>query len=201
MNRDATLVFKASAINAIIDEHIKLTALIKTGGDALKRESKQSIGEGIIGGYWYSLLYDVMVKMLPQSSWIDFTYDSIHNLPQCLTALYVLQKKSGYTADRNAEVMAKTIASVLYGLAINEHNCVLRVKNSISEITWGPALSIQTGMRHDVDFLSSALSAVRSPFRIEDGLMIDMTEPINKYYYAMKVDLSEYGVANMILHD
>ena len=199
------VIFKNQSIERMIHGHVETLRLLnEKGHDAFLGTwgelSTQEQGESILAGYWFSLLSDAMMNRLPQSLWVDFSYETIHNLPACLTSLYCLQQTS-YTAEKNADLVGRTIAAVLFGLAINEHNCSLRVKKKKEEPCWGADLSFKVGVKREIDFLEAAQTAIKSsPISVENGIFVEMTAPIKAYKSAIGVDLSKYKLSSFIIN-
>ena len=60
-------------------------------------------------------------------------------------------------------------------------------------------MSIKLGIKKEVDFLEAALKGIKMPLVIDGGLYIDTSLLIKAYKSAMGVDLSEYGLGNIII--
>lgn len=168
----------------------------------MRNSTKQEAGERIVAGYWDSFINEAMA-MLDSKVQFDFTYETIKNVPAILTALYEMQKKF-YNKEKNDEIIAKTLACILYGLAMNEHGVGLKVtgipKNTTKRTPfWADTLSIKLGIKKEVDFLEAALKGIKMPLVIDGGLYIDTSLLIKAYKSAMGVDLSEYGLGNIII--
>ena len=165
-------------------------------------KSIQEQGEDIIGGYWYTLLGEAMMARLRNRKWIDFTYDTIGKLPYSLISLYQLQKANGYSRVRNATALGKTIGAVLYGLAMNEHGYALIVEKGKKEPLWADLFNIYIDGLQKVDFLAPALQSVNASLIVmQKGLSVNMAPVIKAYQTATGVDLTEHGLANIMISD
>ena len=205
MIRENEIIFNNPKIEAMIDDHVRSIKQYKEDFENWKKDYlKMSLlehCEGMIGGYWYSLLSEAMMTRLSSDQWIDFTYDTIGRLTYPLTALYMLQRDH-YTEEKNKELIGKTLAAVMYGLAMNEHNYKLKAEKGRKNPLWADGLNIYIVGRKRVDFLSPALQAVNSSLLfIQTGIMINMTPLIEAYKMATGIDLGQYGVGNIIISD
>ncbi len=203
MIENGTITFNSKQLAEILEASARSTEYYRQNGiekyrKYLKDMTIQEAGENMFGGYLESLL-EVVMESAERDNWIDFTYSTMKNIPLALLLLYRKQKAS-YEGERNATVIAKTLASVLYATAMNEHSCMLRVTRAKGEPAWGEALSLKLGTKREVDFLKPALDAVfSSPLQIENGIAISPEPLIKAYKSAIGVDLSEKGLAPMLL--
>ena len=165
--------------------------------------SLQEKGEAIISGYCYSLLYDVMMNTLGYKKWIDFSYDTLHNLPFVLKALYHFQKNQGYSDIRNADVVTKTIGAVMYCLAMNEHGAKLIVERGKCPPLWADSLNIYVEANKKTDFLQPALQTLRTASVVINGggYWFEMTPIINAYKETTGVNIAEYGIGNIMINN
>lgn len=199
------IIFKNHAVEEMLENQKKVAAMRNTftpevAARYFKSLSLQDIGKGIIGGYWYTLLCEVMMNALQPKAWIDFSYETIHNLPAVITVLYHFQKKNGYSDDRNIDVVAKTIGAVMYGLAMNEHGCDLAVIRGKGSPLWGDALNIFVEADKKTDFLKPALQTVKaSPLLMGSGAYFEMTPVIDAYKDTIGVDLTDYKIGNIMI--
>ena len=199
------ITFKNQIIEEMLEKHSKESAMLsKLPPEGVKQYYKslslQDIGKGIIGGYWYTLLCEVMTNALQPKAWIDFSYETIHNLPAVITVLYHFQKKNGYSDDRNADVVAKTIGAVMYGLVMNEHGGDLTVTRGKGSPLWGDALNIFVEADKKTDFLKPALQTVKaSPLLMGSGAYFEMTPVIDAYKDTTGVNLADYRIGNIMI--
>ena len=140
----------------------------------------------------------------------DLTYNTINNLGTGLAMLYQVQKKS-YDQLKNTDIIAKTLASVLSYLAINEHGCWFRTTSYLAQVKagkapkqplWADVLSIAVGRKNKyMDLLAAAKEAV-TPGSVmsPNGLSIQPVAIIAEYKKLTGVDLAEYGVVNMFMN-
>ena len=140
----------------------------------------------------------------------DLTYGTAKNIGMGLVALYQVQKKS-YDQLKNTDIIAKTLASVLSYLAINEHGCWFRTTSYLAQVKagkapkqplWADVLSIAVGRKNKyMDLLAAAKEAV-TPGSVmsPNGLSIQPVAIIAEYKKLTGVDLAEYGVVNMFMN-
>ena len=203
MIENGKILFSNGKVGEIIENHIRDTEIYnqlgsEEYGKRAQKQTIQEIGEGIFGGYLYSLL-DAVCEATAEDSWVDFSYSTVKNIPIALLSLYKKQKAS-YEEKRNATVIAKTIACILYATAMNEHNCMLRVTHAKAEPAWADALSLKLGTKREVDFLKPALDSVfNGPLQVENGIAVSPEPLIKAYKSAIGVDLSEKGLTPMLL--
>ena len=206
MIKDNEIIFKNIRIEELIESWRQETTQYGLFTPEAKKlwaeKTIQDEGETIIAGYWVSLLVEAMMDRLRTRKWIDFTYETIERLPYSLISLYMLQKTWGYSRDRNASVIGKTIGAVMYGLAMNEHGYALAVEKGKKEPLWADRINIYIDGIQKVDFLAPALQTVNSSLIVmQEGLFVDMTPVIGAYQTATGVDLSEHGLANIMISD
>ena len=199
------IIFNNPKIEAMMDADREFSVLRMAGSveEATRRMSSltvQEIGEQIIAGYWTSLIADAMMGTLRYKKWFDFTYETLHNLPFSIVALYNLQKES-YSVEKNADIIAKTLGAVCYGLAMNEHGCQLIVEKGKGKTLWGDSLHIYINMLSRMDFLEPALQTVKaSPILVNNGVFIEVTPLIDAYSKATGIKLNEYGLGSIMLN-
>lgn len=140
----------------------------------------------------------------------DLTYKTIENLGMGLVALYQVQKKV-YDQQKNAEIVAKTLAAVLSYLAINEHGCWFRTTSYLTQFKagkvpkqplWADVLSIAVGRKNKyMDLLAAAKESV-TPGSVmsPNGLSIQPAAIIAEYKKLTGVDLVEYGIASIFMN-
>lgn len=141
---------------------------------------------------------------------IDLTYDTAKNINTGLIALFSFQKKH-YEHSKNVDIVARTLASVLSYLAINEHGCWFRTTSYLKQVQagkapnrplWAGVDSISVGRKNKyVDFLPCCKEAV-SPgtILIPNGLTLKIDPVLAEYKKVTGVDLTEYGFANLFIN-
>ena len=111
------------------------------------------------------------------------------------------QKKNGYSDDRNADVVAKTIGAVMYGLVMNEYGRDLIVERGKRPPLWGDALSIFVKKDKKTDFLKPALQTIKSsPFVMDGGRFFELTPIIDAYRETTGVNLTDYRIGSIMMH-
>lgn len=140
----------------------------------------------------------------------DLTYNSVKNLGMGLVALYQVQKKS-YDQPKNTDIIAKTLATVLSYLAINEHGCWFRTTSYLAQVKagkapkqplWADVLSIAVGRKNRyMDLLAAAKeSVIPGSVMSPNGLSIQPATIIAEYKKLTGVDLVEHGIANVFMN-
>ena len=140
----------------------------------------------------------------------DLTYNTINNLGTGLAMLYQVQKKS-YDQIKNADIIAKTLATVLSYLAINEHGCWFRTTSYLAQVKagkapkqslWADVLSISVGRKSKyVDFLATAkLSVTAGSIMSPNGLSLQFAPIIAEYKKLTGVDIAEHGITNIFMN-
>lgn len=140
----------------------------------------------------------------------DLTYNSVKNLGMGLVALYQVQKKS-YDQPQNTDIIAKTLATVLSYLAINEHGCWFRTTSYLAQVKagkapkqplWADVLSIAVGRKNRyMDLLAAAKeSVIPGSVMSPNGLSIQPATIIAEYKKLTGVDLVEHGIANVFMN-
>ena len=136
----------------------------------------------------------------------DLTYNTIKNLGIGLVALYQTQKNS-YDQKTNVEIIAKTIATVLSYLAVNEHGCWFRTTSYLAQVKagkapkqplWADVFEIAVGRKNNyIDFRASALESVTiGSVMSPSGLSLQVAPVVAKYKKLTGVNLAEYGLGN-----
>ena len=140
----------------------------------------------------------------------DLTYNTVKNIGMGFVALYQVQKKS-YDQPQNADIIAKTLATVLSYLAINEHGCWFRTTSYLAQVKagkapkqplWADVLSISVGRKNKyVDFLAAAKSSVTAgSIMSPNGLSLQLAPIVTEYKKLTGVDLVEHGITNMFMN-
>ena len=140
----------------------------------------------------------------------DLTYNSVKNLGMGLVALYQVQKKS-YDQPQNTDIIAKTLATVLSYLAINEHGCWFRTTSYLAQVKagkapkqplWADVLSIAVGRKNRyMDLLAAAKeSVIPGSVMSPNGLSIQPATIIAEYKKLTGVDLVKHGIANIFMN-
>lgn len=140
---------------------------------------------------------------------VDLTYDTAKNLGAGLSALFVFQKKH-YDHATNVDIVAKTLASVLSYLAINEHGYWFRSTRYLAQIKagkgpncplWSNIDSVSVGRKNKyVDFLSCCKESVKpGTILIPNGLTIQIDPVLAEYKKLTGIDLAEHGLGNLFV--
>jgi hypothetical protein len=140
---------------------------------------------------------------------LDLTYNTFKNVCAGLGALFAFQKKH-YDHYANVDIVAKTLASYLSYLAINEHNYWFRTTCYLAQVKagkppkqplWAGVDSIAVGKKNKyVDFLPCCKDAVKpGSIMIPGGLTIQIDPIIAEYKKLTGVDLTEYGFSNLFI--
>ena len=197
------IIFKNPKIEEMIDENRRFMELSDAEQQHfMKTAAIKQVGETFIGGYWTSF-FDAMF-LLEQKYWMDMTYETLENLPYVLNSLYKLQTE-GYSHSENMEILAKTVAAYLYGLAMNEHGCRLIISEPSALLMndpsnqpplWADMISIRTGISRELDFLEPALQALQ-----RGKNTIALSPVIKAYKRATGVDLAQYNLKDILISE
>jgi hypothetical protein len=162
----------------------------------LKYKDNNEVANGILFGY-----LDFIIELSESSKIkLDLTYDSVKNLMVGL-GLSFNNYYSNRGKEKAIENMIKVFASYLTLLCINMNNARLKV-NRVNRATsstkhlWAEALSIKVD---GVDFLPVCWQSVEdNALEVEDSIVLDVTQPIIMYKEITGIDLSEYGLSNLV---
>lgn len=141
---------------------------------------------------------------------IDLTYGTVKNISMGLIFLFSAQKRGGIPLEENREIIIKTLAAVLTYLAINEHNAGFYIIDYLPMIKKGkqpeyPIWSFYSlGAKRKtkcIDFLPAAVNSVVNAFLlVEDGLSLDIDSVVEEYKKFTGIDLSEYGLSDVVIN-
>lgn len=187
--------------------------------DEERKTGKQSAQRDPASGAWAKehpecMLYGFLNSFLEicemHSVEIDLTYDTAKNIGMGLAALFNFQKKH-YDHNTNVDIVAKTLASVLSYLAINEHNCWFRTTCYLNQIKagkapkqplWANVDSVSVGRKNKyVDFLPCCKEAVKpGSILVPNGLTVHIDPVVAEYKKLTGVNLTEYGFGNLFFN-
>lgn len=137
---------------------------------------------------------------------LDLTYETAANIRSALIALTTLQAKSDYDPNRNATVTMKTLAAYLTLLAVNNHDLKISVERMVSNANaprpelWSDMYTIKFNLKKKSDLLPAAIKGLNTPIIISDGFMLDFDQLIATYKKVTGVDLSEYGLSQIVVN-
>lgn len=161
-------------------------------GGKLTEQPVSAQGEAIFSHYLRGFM-EAMAAKLPREQWFGLRYASLDRLPLALSA-FVREKAPG-----SAEI-ARTLACILYALAIQEHGCALRtVRAKGASPAWEGDLSLKLGKKREIDFLPAAEAALDAPLRMDSGIFLSMGRLIRDYRSAIGVDLAEKGITDVMI--
>ena len=188
----------------------KLEALIDWAFDnwdsndiSWSKMSNQEAGEKLISIF----ACDMLINAHKVGTKLDFTYDTLKNLPFAARRCLQGYMESGISFGECADSLARSLAAYIYCLSLNEHDCpwnVRQIKSMLSSPTlgplWGGALCVTTGVNEKKDFLLAALSS--SSIRVKDGngyMMIYVSSIVKAYKKAVGINLADYDFMDMVL--
>ena len=174
-----------------------------SNGISWNEMSNQEAGEKLISIF----ACDMLINAHKVGADLDFTYDTLKNLPFAARRCLQGYMESGVSFGACADSLARSLAAYIYCLSLNEHDCpwkVRQMKSMLSSQTLGPllggALCVTTGVNEKKDFLLAALSS--SSIRVKDGtgyMMIFVSSIVKAYKKAFGINLSDYGLVDMVL--
>lgn len=138
----------------------------------------------------------------------DLTYDTVKNLNTGLVALYSIQKNS-YEPTANRNIIAKTLASVLSFIAINEHDYWFRTTSYLKQIQsgkvidrplWADMDSYAVGKKKFLDLLPCCIEAVKPGLFVATGMSLNIDPIVEEYKELTGIDLTEYGFGNLFVN-
>lgn len=141
---------------------------------------------------------------------IDLTYDMVRNLAKGLAALFQFQKRH-YELAKNVDIVAKTFATVLSYIAINEHGYWFRTTSYLKQVQtgkgpkqplWADVLSITVGKKNRfADFLPVCKeAAVPGSILASSGFTLRIDGAVSEYKKLTGVDLAKYGLENLFVN-
>ena len=135
---------------------------------------------------------------------LDMTYDTLNNVKPALIALADIQNKNGYDNKRNSTVTAKTLASYLTLMAINNHKVKITVEMTSDgrkekPYFWADMYQIKLNGKIDSDFLPYAIKSANSGIEVDNGIAFNITPLVGAYKRATRINLLDYGFDNMIV--
>ena len=162
--------------------------------------------ESILFGYLDSFLEVCETSKIK----FDLTYDTIKNVGIGLAALYNTHKNI-YNPEENAEIIAKTLATVLSYLVINEHDCWFRCTSYLEQIKagkapnqalWADVFEIAVGRKTKFkDLCDAAMACVRiGSVMSPNGLILAMDPIVEEYEKLTGVDLVKHGIINVVMN-
>ncbi len=177
-------------------------AVIQEDKPVFEGKTTQRLGEELVIQYAMDLIYSgarVGVSL-------DLTYATVKELPVALKCRYQECRKE-YSAADSAGSLAKSLAAYLFALAMNLHDCRLKVTQVVSPLStptenrepmWG-VFRISAGFKKECDLLLPVDRGIR--FLGQPGrqmLTIDVSHLIQAFKTAFCVDLRDYGLTNIV---
>lgn len=138
----------------------------------------------------------------------DLTYDTVKNLNNGLIALYNNQKKS-YEPTTNRNIIAKTLASVLSFIAINEHDYWFSITSYLKQIRegkvidrplWSNVFSYAVGKNKYLDLLPCCIEAVKPGLLLATGMSLNVESVVAEYKELTGIDLTGYGFEDLFIN-
>ncbi len=195
---NADLIIKNDRLGAIIGR-----AMAKDT-PAWDKMTTQESGEDIIVTY----ALDMVMNGYKVDAALDFTYATLNLLPVAMRRCLAGYIENGNSFRESVEGLAKSFAAYIFCLAMNENDCPWTVQVMRSKVItpapgtgplWANGYRITTGLRRQADFLIPAMEGGSGMERDGKGLAMLSADPMIKAYKsAFRVDLSEYGLKNMV---
>ena len=176
-------------------------AVIQEDKPVFEGKTTQRLGEELVIQYAMDLIYSgarVGVSL-------DLTYATVKELPVALKCRYQECRKEFSAAD-SAGSLAKSLAAYLFALAMNLHDCRLKVTQVVSPLStptenrepmWG-VFRISAGFKKECDLLLPVDRGIR--FLGQPGrqmLTIDVSQLVQAYQDSFGIDLCEHGLTNI----
>ena len=191
-------------------KNIRVAQMLESASREMTREMRMDeMTQIMLGGYVQDVLECSEAAGYP----LDLTYGTVDRLPFALAPLYRdrLGEGEGRAVEQNAAVTtAKHLASYLFALAVNEHDCPIKVTrvggpmmkpDPNAEPAWvRNTVRIQIGTDRRRDFLPVVLDATGLDyFPGEKPHLHIESAPIRRVYRVVTgVDLESYGYPEMV---
>lgn len=137
---------------------------------------------------------------------LDMTYETASNLMPSVIMLAHLQKAQGYDNQKNAELVAKTLAAYLTMLAINNHKVKVSVGAKANRLKenrpeyWSDKYYLRLNNKKESDLLPYIVAGINSsPIEVDNGFNLEISPLRGAYRRITGVDLLEYGFANLVI--
>ncbi len=137
---------------------------------------------------------------------LDMTYETAQNLMPSIIMLAHLQKAQEYDNQKNAELVAKTLAAYLTMLAVNNHKVKVGVRAKANRWQesrpeyWSDKYFLRLNYKKESDLLPYAVAGINSsPIEIDNGFTLEISPLLEAYQRLTSVDLQKYGLANLIV--
>ena len=170
----------------------------------IEKSTKADVAKSIIGAYAIELLQTAASK----GYILDMTYNTVDVLDEALRAIFE-KMQNVYTEEAIANVIARSMASYLILLSINEENCPCDYQDKYSSIMTEDALdeildvtfsgvAIRSGSEK-VEFLPAAIRSIRTKEYDYSDLYINTLPIARAYERATGIELGDYGFMNFLL--
>ena len=137
---------------------------------------------------------------------LDMTYETAQNLMPSIIMLAHLQKAQEYDNQKNAELVAKTLAAYLTMLAINNHKVKVSVGAKANRLKenrpeyWSDKYYLRLNNKKESDLLPYIVAGINSsPIEVDNGFNLEISPLRGAYRRITGVDLLEYGFANLVI--
>jgi hypothetical protein len=137
---------------------------------------------------------------------LDMTYETAQNLMPSVIMLAHLQKEQEYDNQKNAELVAKTLAAYLTMLAINNHKVKVAVGAKANRLKenrpeyWSDKFYLRLNNKTESDLLPYIVAGINaSPIEVDNGFTLEISPLLGAYRRITGVDLQEYGFVNLVI--
>ncbi len=200
-----TINIKSTYVQDLFDNYSKtLSFSEKENLSFFENASPQIAGESIIFGYATD-----MIGRGEIGRDLNLTYETVSNISHAINPLFRQYQKSGMWENDPEGSLARALAAYLIVLAMNEHDCPLKVTQMGSKLfpppedeypLWGGILRIKTGRRREIDFLPSIVEGMKkTSLKGKTLLTITVNPVIRAYRSAVGTDLSQYELKDFII--
>ncbi len=192
------IVIKNNHIQELLNMYNRMASLSnKEEQEYMSKCNNTQLGEYLIMGY----VADMLRNSAEINRELDLSYDTVENITPTLNPRFREICEMKNPRQSNALSLAKSLASYLFLLAMNEHNCTLKVNQMATAIIpasqnegplWGGVLRIKTGIRRELDYLPAVIEGVQMlPVPSKPLLMFTMNPVIRAYRSSTGIDLTD----------
>ncbi len=186
-------------------EMIKLGELTqKETLDYFKEHSKNDVAQvkAIIGAYSAELIVAAEEARVP----LDLTFETVRNIPEALSSLYVKQFNMGIADPRNKELTCRALAAYMDLLVINNFDdCSIDARrypnknNEASPERWTGFLALILDGKKNSDMLPFVWKGADLGGEVENGFTVDIAPLVEGFKKLTGVRLSDEGLRKMTL--
>lgn len=171
----------------------------------IKKASRQETALSTMGAY----AIDLVRSAEAQGVALDMTYSTIGLLDEAVKTFFDEMTDDCYAEEAIAVILARSMASYLALLAVNEENCPCEFQDKYSQLMTQSAfdelldvtfsgVAVKLG-EEKVEFLPVALRCIRTKENDYTDLYVNAIPLVRAYEKATGIDLCSYGVVDFFL--